>query len=117
MAWGTLDLEGAVLRVEYSMEETRAGLKLKPPKTRHGRRSIALPAYDVEALRAHLVQHLEERLALGLGRPGGDDLVFTLSDGSPRVRTISAAVGDAQSPPSVYRASDCMAYGTHTRAR
>ena len=83
LAWGALDLDAAVVRVERSLEETAAGLRFKPPKTRHGRRSVSLPAPVVEVLRAHRGAQLEQRLLLGLGRPSPGDLVFTLPDGSP----------------------------------
>ena len=82
LAWGALDLDDATVRVERSLEETAAGLRFKPPKTRHGRRTISLPAGVVEIMRAHGRRQAELRLALGAGRPGADDLVFTLSDGS-----------------------------------
>jgi integrase len=83
LAWSTLDLDGAALRVERSLEETDAGLRFKAPKTRHGRRAISLPAPVVDILREHRRRQLEQRLALGLGRPSPDDTVFTLIDGSP----------------------------------
>jgi integrase len=83
LAWGATDLDSAMVRVERSLEETAAGLRFKPPKTRHGRRSISLPAQAVDILHAYRRQQLELRLVLGLGRPGRDDLVFTLLDGSP----------------------------------
>jgi integrase len=83
LAWGATDLDSAMVRVERSLEETAAGLRFKPPKTRHGRRSISLPAQAVDILHAYRRQQLELRLVLGLGRPGHDDLVFTLPDGSP----------------------------------
>jgi integrase len=65
------------------LEETAAGLRVKLPKTRHGRRSIALPAGVIEIMCAHRRSQSEQRLLLGLGRPGADDYVFTLPDGSP----------------------------------
>jgi len=83
LAWGALDLDGAVVRVERSMEETTEGLRFKPPKTRHGRRTISLPSNVVEILRDHRRRQAEHRLLLGFGRPGADDLVFALPDGSP----------------------------------
>ena len=43
LLWGDVDLEAGALRVERSVEETKAGLRLKPPKTKSGRRNIALP--------------------------------------------------------------------------
>jgi integrase len=83
LAWGALDLEKAVVRVERSLEETGAGLRFKPPKSRAGRRTVSLPANVVEVLRDHRRQQLQMRLLLGQGRAGANDLVFTLADGSP----------------------------------
>lgn len=83
LAWGALDLSAAMVRVERSLEETVSGLRIKPPKTRHGRRMISLPAGVVETMRAHRRCQAEQRLILGLGRPGAEDYVFTLADGSP----------------------------------
>jgi integrase len=83
LAWGALDLDSAAVRVERSLEETADGLRFKPPKTRHGRRTISLPTNVVEIMREHRRRQAEHRLLLGLGRPGADDLVFTLADGSP----------------------------------
>jgi integrase len=83
LAWGALDLDTGVVRVERSLEETAGGLRFKPPKTRHGRRAISLPANVIEILRAHRRRQAEQRLLLGLGRPTGEDLVFTLPDGAP----------------------------------
>ena len=76
-------MDNASLRVERSLEETAAGLRFKPPKTRHGRRTIRLPANVVDMLRAYNRRQIEQRFMLGLGRPASDDLVFTLADGSP----------------------------------
>jgi len=82
LRWCDLDLDRSTLRVELSLEETRAGLKLKEPKTVHGKRRMSLPATTVAALRAHRTAELERRLQLGLGRPASADPVFTLEDGS-----------------------------------
>ncbi len=79
LRWGDVDLlsnSGAMIRIERSIEETKAGLRVKPPKTKHGRRSITIPVVAVEALRALRVKHLERRLALGLGKMDAGDLVF-----------------------------------------
>jgi integrase len=83
LPWSNLDLDGASLRVEHSLEETRAGLRFKAPKTKHGRRTISLPPSAVAILREHRRKQLEMRMALGLGRPEPDALVFCHPDGSP----------------------------------
>ena len=81
LRWADIDLDGAKLRVERSLEETKAGLRFKTPKTKHGRRVITLPASAVEVLHHHRRQHLERRLALGLGKLHADALVFPAFDG------------------------------------
>lgn len=103
LRWGDVDLDGALLRVERSIEQTKAGLRIKAPKSRHGRRSVSLPAAVVDALRALRVEQLQQRLVLGLGRPGPDDLVFTLADTSSwrpdyLSRTWRRAVTDLELP-------------------
>ncbi len=57
--------------------------RVKAPKSRYGRRLITILAGVVETLRAHRLRQAEIRLALGLGRPAPDDLVFAKEDGSP----------------------------------
>jgi integrase len=83
LAWGAIDLDGAAVRVERSLEETKAGLRFKAPKTRRGYRVVSLPASVVEILRGHQRQQAEQRLLLGVGRAGTDDLVFARPDSSP----------------------------------
>jgi integrase len=83
LQWGVIDLDAATVKVERSMEQTAAGSRLKSPKTAAGRRMIKLPPSTIEILRAHHRQQIELRLQLGLsGRPGPQDWVFTLLDGS-----------------------------------
>ena len=44
LQWGDVDLEASKLRIERSVEKTKAyGLRIKAPKTKHGRRLITLP--------------------------------------------------------------------------
>ncbi|HRQ25789.1 site-specific integrase [Hyphomicrobium sp.] len=83
LRWADIDLDGAAVRVERSLEETKAGLRLKPPKTKRGRRSISLPPSAVQVLRDHKVRQLEHRVALGLGKLEPEALVFCELDGSP----------------------------------
>ena len=92
LQWGDIDLDGGTLRVERSLEETGAGLRLKPPKTKRGRRNITLPAETVAMLRAHKVKLLELRLALGLGNITPETLVFsTIEGGLLRPRNLTKA--------------------------
>jgi integrase len=85
LRWKDLDTDGARLRVERSVEQTKAGgLVFKSPKTKHGRRTISLPASIVTELRAHRRQQLEQRIALGRGKSAPDDLVFPTWDGATR---------------------------------
>ena len=92
LQWVDCDLDAGVLRVERSLEETTAGLRFKPPKTKHGRRMISLPPSAVKALREHRIRQMEQRLALGLGRPEPHALVFSDLDGKPlSPRALSGA--------------------------
>jgi integrase len=84
LRWKDLDLEAGVARIERSVEQTKAGLRIKSPKTKHGRRNVSVSPWLVAELRAHRVRQQERRLALGLGRATGDDLVFARWDGSMR---------------------------------
>ena len=83
LRWSDVDLDAASVRVERSLEETKAGLRFKAPKSRHGRRSVSLPATVVETLRTHRRAQLELRMALGLGKAPDDALVFCQPDGEP----------------------------------
>jgi integrase len=84
LRWRDIDLDGLVLRVERSLEQTKAGLSFKSSKTRHGRRSISLPASAVAELREHWKTHQQDRLRLGMGRATPDMLVFPAWEGKPR---------------------------------
>jgi integrase len=83
LRWKDVDFDGSKVRVEQSLEQTRAGLRFKSPKTKAGRRAVALPASVVAELRTHWRRQQEQRLAFGLGKASEDDLVFARNDGSP----------------------------------
>jgi integrase len=78
--WCDVDLDKATLRVERSVEETKAhGLRIKPPKTKAGRRNVSLPGATVAMLRAHRAEQMRIRLSCGIGEK--PELVFgTLGD-------------------------------------
>lgn len=84
LRWGDLDLDGGKVRIERAIEKTMAhGLRVKPPKTKSGRRTIALPVGAVTVLRRHLKAQLEHRIALGLGRLPDDAHAFGTAEGGP----------------------------------
>ena len=95
LTWGAVDLVRGSMTVERSLEQTRAGLSFKQPKTRSGRRHVSLPVIALEALKAHRVRQLEMRMRLGLGKPDDDALVFTTPDGQPMPpNNLSSGLGD-----------------------
>jgi integrase len=82
LRWRDVDLDGARLTVAQALEQTKAhGIRIKSPKTKHGRRTISLPAHIVAELRQHWRAQQEQRLALGLGRAGDDAPVLAAIDG------------------------------------
>lgn len=83
LTWGGVDLDRGLLLVERSLEQSKAGLRFKEPKTRQSRRNVSLPASTIETLKAHRAAQLELRLQLGMGRLSPSDLVFSTIDGNP----------------------------------
>jgi len=71
LRWADVDLDGGKIRVERSLEQTNAGLAIKLPKTKAGRRIISIPPSIVAELREHWRRQQEQRLALGMGKAGG----------------------------------------------
>ena len=83
LRWRDVDPEAGVIRVERSLEQTKAGLRFKEPKTRHGRRKLSLPSSVAFELRMFRRKQQEQRLALGLGKDDPDGLVFRRPSGEP----------------------------------
>lgn len=83
LRWRAIDFDGAKLQVAESLEQTKAGLRFKAPKSRAGRRTITLPGFIVAELRAHKAARLEQRLALRLGKLPDDEPVFCQPSGEP----------------------------------
>jgi integrase len=85
LRWRDVDLDAGRLRVEVSLEQTRAhGIRFKAPKTRNGRRTISLPAHIIADLRAHWRTQQEQRLAIGMGKAPPDSQVLATFDGKPQ---------------------------------
>src|SRR5215469_2568658 len=82
LKWANVDLDGKVLKVKEALTETATEIHVKTPKTAKGFRNVTLPDVVVDILRRHLQQQLEQRMALGLGRPPADALVFPRPDGT-----------------------------------
>jgi len=97
LRWPDVDLDRKLIKVRAALEQTAEhGIRFKQPKTASGVRSISLPDIVVETLSEHRRQQLEMRLALGLGKPPRDALVFP-SPGTERPwgpDSFSAAWGD-----------------------
>jgi integrase len=90
--WGDIDLDGGALRVERAVEETNAGLRLKAPKTKRGRRNITLPPEAVAMLRDRKVAQMQLRLVGGAGKLEASTLVFENVEGKLRSpRAVSRA--------------------------
>jgi integrase len=83
LRWRNVDLDRGAVRVVESLEETKAGLRFKPPKTGKGR-AVALPRFAVEELRQHRKEQAESLLAMGI-RQSGDTLVCAREDGEPKL--------------------------------
>ena len=85
LRWKDVDLDNGVVRVERSLEQTKAGrLRFKSPKTKHGRRNVSISPWLIAELRAHRTRQQERRLSLGQGKATRDDLVFARWDGEIR---------------------------------
>jgi integrase len=97
LRWHDVDLDKGIVHIEASIEQTGAGLRIKAPKTRRGRRNVAIPPWLVTELRAYRARQQEQRLSLGLGRAAPDDsFVFARWDGALRSpRWISQAFAQA----------------------
>jgi integrase len=84
LRWRDIDFDSRRLTIEQALEQTAEhGIRTKGPKTKHGRRTISLPAHIVAELRAHHAAQAEQRLALGMGRAPEDATVLAAVDGKP----------------------------------
>jgi integrase len=80
-----LSFDQGSLRVERTLEEMKDGsISVKAPKSKAGRRTLALPQTSLDMLREHRRELLQNRLLLGMGKPDDDTLLFSNLDGSPR---------------------------------
>lgn len=79
--WKNMGDNSGVARIVESLEQTKAGLRFKPPKSGKAR-AISLPSFAIEELRRWKRKQAEELLQLGV-RQTGDTLVCARADGAP----------------------------------
>jgi integrase len=82
LKWEALDLDAGTLHVRVALQFVDGAFQFVEPKTARSRRTIRLPRFAIEALRAHKVRQLEERLLAG-SRWREHGLVFPSSIGTP----------------------------------
>ena len=83
LTWDTVDLDAGSLTVRQPLQrQAGQGLVFVQPKSRAGRRTLALPGPLRDALRAHRTAQLAERIAAG-SQWQDNDLVFCQVDGKP----------------------------------
>lgn len=84
LRWKDVDFEQRVLYVRQALEYSRGKApRFKEPKTRAGRRQVALTPEAVQLLKAHRSRQLEVRLRAGRAYDDVLDLVFAGEDGKP----------------------------------
>ena len=92
--WADMDLAAGVLSVQQSLEQTKAGLAFKAPKTAKGRRLVTLPGFALEVLKRHRVEQAKAKLRLGPAYEDRD-LVCARPDGKPLdPRSVSHQFGE-----------------------
>ncbi len=81
LRWRNVDLDRSTVRIVESLEQTKAGLRFKSPKTDRAR-AVTLPSFAAEELRRVKREQAEALLMLGV-RQTGDTLVCARRDGEP----------------------------------
>ena len=81
LRWKDVNLDEGRITVNQSLEQTKAGLRFKSPKTERSRRQVPLPSVTVDLLKEHKRKQNEERLRLGPVYQN-NGLVFPRPDGS-----------------------------------
>ena len=79
LRWRNVDLVAGQMSVVESLEQTKAGLRFKSPKSGKGR-TVALSTTMIEELRAQRARRAQDMLKLGI-RLTNDDLVVSHPDG------------------------------------
>ena len=82
LTWNDVAFDAGTITIRGQLQRVDGKLQIVPTKTSRSRRTIALPAVTLNALRRHRVRQLEERTAAG-GRWQEYDFVFTTTIGTP----------------------------------
>jgi integrase len=80
LRWRQIDFDAAQLSVVESLEQTKAGLRFKSPKSGKGR-TVALSGTMIDELRSHRGQRAQDLLRLGR-RLSDEDFVVGHADGA-----------------------------------
>jgi integrase len=108
LRWGDVNFQKNVIRIERSLEQTKGSLRVKSPKTKQGRRSVAISPWLAAELRAHRARQDERRLSLGVGRAPDDTPVFAKWNGGVRSPSrLSQDFADAMDALKI----DCTLHG------
>jgi integrase len=81
LQWKHVDLEHRQIAVVHSAEQTKAGIRYKPPKSGRSR-TVAMSEMVTAELRAHRVAQAQGLLSLGI-RISDDTFVVAQADGRP----------------------------------
>ena len=81
LRWRNVDLDHGTVRIVESLEQTKAGLRFKSPKTDRAR-AVALPAFATDELRRLKREQAEHLFMLGV-RQTGATLLCARADGEP----------------------------------
>lgn len=90
LSWDNVDLKAKTLTVTQTLSDLNGQVKLGPPKTKAGYRTISLSATAVTALKRQRIAQAEERLKAGETWNNEFNLVFTNRNGGPLRRTTIA---------------------------
>lgn len=99
LTWDDVDLVTGEIRIRQQLQAINGKLVLQPLKTAKSRRTLALPAVCLAALKAHRTRQLEERLKAGAAWKD-TGLAFTT------YRVVHRSVGTPLSPRNVLRVLD-----------
>lgn len=80
LTWADVDFVGRVLRLSKSLEQTKAGLRVKSTKSERPR-ELSLPRTSIEMLRAHRASQTENRRLFGSDYRDDLNLVFATTQG------------------------------------